>query len=358
LSRSIFVCTTIRHFFLSILFSNKTSSKDKKLILLAIDHQSVDASLLKNCHVLFSNIEFIFLNESDILNSFKKGSLFSRSEFISRNIYMGKKGILFPSSKIIEYFQGRGVNFQKDDEIFIYHDRTFLAKFFLNMENVNLIEDGLVNYYPQKVGHPLKSVVRLLKGLAPFYFFLGEADSISNVYYNDLNLCPDITKHKAKDLSFIYDVDESLIILMRELYCYEPKGYKYIFLTQGLDIAGLCSTGDKHYIYQHIIEALMAKCEVLALKIHPSEACSEYDYLKDMYPSLDIIIDKIPFEFISLFEKECTVLSLSSSSKIIDQGKLIAIENLITSNEVWNKFNVEEILGIAMEKVVNLNGCE
>lgn len=353
MTRSVFVCTTARHFFMSLLFCYYLPKKHKKLIIFAIDHQNFNVKDINIINKL--NIEFLFIEEKAILNRFKSKNWLTQS-FFSRNISINRQGIHLIKNEVKSFFIELGIHLT-DNKIYLFHDRSILAKYFLNFKDVSLIEDGLVNYYSYSIKNPLKMIFRLLHGYNPFVFCLGEYRSIKQIYLNKPENAPIKIRAKACSLSFIYSIDECSLKRLKATFQYELEQSKgdLIFLTQGVDVAGLCTNKEKHWLYKNIIDALLVRYNKISLKLHPSENQEEYNYFENIYyGKINIIKDKIPFELLSLFENNTPVISLSSSSNIIKHGKISSVNNLINDVKIWREFNIGKINRLALEGIENL----
>lgn len=353
---NIFVCQTVKHFYFSIYasfyFSNKKCAKPvNSLILLCIDHQSIDKSFI-NVELLRNlGINVVFLSELLLIDEFSKGSFFRSFKLANRNISINFSGIKFISSFLRDKLRDF-VSF--DDTVYLFHDKTLLSKFFLKLGNVNLIEDGLANYSKAsyRASH-FKKALRFLTGQDPHYYILGESDSIKKIY---LFRKIDVPKEITNKVTFIeqekffncLDVafDNNLFMFNLSLGVNNLGSYDVVLLTQGLDVAGLCSQSDKLKIYYDLIAYLCSKKKHIALKLHPSEKDDSYNELIAIF-NIDVIKDKIPIEALSKSVKG-TVISLRTSA---ENFYGLNVYNLILCQDDWARFNVDEIRHLSMNRL-------
>lgn len=353
---NVFLCTTVKHIFTTLLFVDKYLKHENNIILCAIDHQNISKNLTSSYEKTFPEIKFIFYNEDELINDFRTNNILSFSGFFSRNIKINIKEFKFELS--IDFLKERleRMGVPELNVAYIFHDRTFTSKYFLHSDTseVKMIEDGKVNYYRQPVGNIFKSSIRFLLRLDPKWFFLGESPRISKVFYSNIDESPLSLKEKSSSLEDIYLISESMQSKILSFFNYERFNCDLVFLTQGLDIAGLCSKADKLGIYEEVIGEILENTEVnnLCIKVHPSESVDDYNFLKLKYGS-KIFIEgrKIPFEIYSLLEPNSVAVSLFSSSSYIKFGRLTSVTNLIDDEQKWQKFDVDEIKEISKNKL-------
>ncbi|GDY24142.1 hypothetical protein AHAT_00320 [Agarivorans sp. Toyoura001] len=357
---NVFLCTTVKHVFTALFFADKYLKRESNIILCAIDHQNINNSLMNSYEETFPEIEFIFYNENELINEFRANNALSFSGFLSRNIKINTKELKFELS--VDFLKEKLVRMGVPElnVAYIFHDRTFTSKFFLysDTSEVKMIEDGKVNYYKQPVGNILKSLIRFFLRLDPKWFVLGESPRISKVYYSNIDESPLTLKGKSSSLGDIYSLSKSMQSKMLSFFSYERFNCELVFLTQGLDIAGLCSKADKLNIYDEVVGVILENKEVnsLCIKLHPSESVDDYNFIKLKYGKKVIIEDrKIPFEIYSLLEPKPVAISLFSSSSYIRTGRLTSVINLIEDEKKWRKFDVDEIKKTSISQLKSID---
>lgn len=337
--KKIFICQTVRHLFVTISMVFEFKSQFEVIIFLAKDHQNLDFHNFNLECLRDFNCSLIFIDESEVVGLFKCHNIFNFSSFISNNIYFGRKGFYLAESYLETYFKSI-IDIRDSDEIYIFHDKTFFSKYFINLPNVTLIEDGLANYSKIPISPSiLKRFFRFLSGLSNDFYILGESRKIKEIYLINPCLAPSEVIKKCKPLEpFLSDTSGSktnLISTFFKIRSVETSGI--IFLTQGLDIAGLCDKEAKIKIYSEVFDSLANVFnEKILIKPHPSE--SESDYI-DFYieNKIEILPAKIPFEAIALCLNETTkCFSLYTSAFSLSSVKSITPINLVEIEDIWS----------------------
>jgi hypothetical protein len=357
----IFLCFTVKHLYTSLGFISELEGKVKSVIFLAVDHQDINIDDFDTSELDDLNSKLITLDESTLIERFKQRNLLNFSNFLSKNLYVGFKGGYLVSSfiqnEIVKLIPIDLIN----DEVFLYHDKTFLSKFFINYRNVNLVEDGLANYSEIPVnGGVLKRFIRKVIGLNPKFHILGEGTKVEHVLLTSPERAPSQIRHKCKKLPTLFnEIDKKKKPLFFGFFKLKAiQSTDVTFLTQGLDVAGLCSKEDKHYIYQVILKALVSKYKTnIVIKPHPSETVEEYSNLFDT-EQISFLPAKIPFEaLIHCFSgPKVQCLSLYSSALTSSHSSITPI-NLVLSPDLWSgrsKFKPELIISEALKTLDSL----
>jgi hypothetical protein len=179
------------------------------------------------------------------------------------------------------------------------------------------------------------------------HYVLGESKKISKIFAYHPEKLPDEVKHKALPL---FNITKSLpkdkvsVISRLFKFDYSLEG-KVFFLTQGLDVAGLCSCDEKINLYYNIIKNLveLTKHEVI-IKLHPSENKDDYLIFESDFENLSVFDGKIPVELFGI----CTqtdfghYFSLYTSSNLMSLGATIEVENLVDF-KLWSNFDIAKI---------------
>ncbi|PLW82082.1 hypothetical protein CWI75_09780 [Kineobactrum sediminis] len=247
------------------------------------------------------------------------------------------------------------------EEIYLFHDRTYLSKYFKSFDKVNLIEDGRANYQGRKiVRNYLKRTLRFVLGYSYQYQFLGESSEISSVYLMKPEYAPCCIKGKVKPLTeFVNRLSNDTVRTIISFFRVEAmESNAILVLTQGLDIAGLCSKKDKLNIYYVLVQKLLDYYSPkIVVKIHPSEDIKEYTKLFAGFSRVTIISGHVPFEAISLKidgKHDLKVYSLRTSSFSLGPNSSVNVLNLIDSVDMWTRFSSDEILETAINELVRL----
>jgi hypothetical protein len=346
LLNNIFVCQTLRHIYTVLILLDagviRSDNGSRVTVIFCVDHQGITEQEID--FSLFSDfgIELIIIND-----------------FVSKNISISWSGVSFASSWLYEFFSGFFDMNRELDRVFLFHDRTFIGKCFVKFRNVTLIEDGFANYNKNLYNATfLKKFIRLLTLRDPRYYVLGESKNIKNVILFSTDSAPVEIRKKIsvvnlKDLSS--KVSDTFISRMNALFRFNVLNYfnndSVFFLTQGLDVASLCSIEEKLAIYEPIIE-FISRYKKVILKLHPSESVEQYSALVNKFKNVDIASPKIPFELYSLNlkGKSTKIYSLYTSASI---GSLISIVNLVPTESDWINFNSKSMLNKAMEALRN-----
>lgn len=356
MKNNIFVCFTVRHLFTALSMTIELSG-EKNLILIATDHQQLDTSLFDLKVFDLTSTTFMEINESKLIRKFKRGNIFSCSRFLSNNLYLGSKGF-FRASDFINTEINKELNLDPCSEIFMFHDKTFISKYFLGYENVTLIEDGLANYLKTPVsGSLLKRVVRLVVGLNPNYQVLGETKKVKKILLvNPINAPAEI-KEKCFSFEevFLLPSKEKKRLINTFFNINRIDQAKVIFLTQGLDVAGLCDQETKMKIYNEVLNELVKIYgEGVFVKLHPSETMDEYTPL--LNESINFLPAKVPFEALALqfAESEVTCMSLYTSALTISSGKFVSPINLVLDSSIWSgerRFDKDYVISEAKKNI-------
>ncbi|MFM5035281.1 polysialyltransferase family glycosyltransferase [Aeromonas media] len=348
MKENIYVCTTLRHLLFSLIISKKKSHETNHVIF-CFDHQDVDKNAIDLKNNLDKNTFVYYINERDMIDDFVKGNFFSFSEFISRNVHLGLKGFLFPK----RYIGKKIKNFKMNSSVYLYHNGTFLSKYFRCFNEVFLIEDGLVNYSTIEISNPVKKIIRFLTNRKSKYV-MGEEDYIKKIYLMEPTRSHARVKFKVdhlKDLLGDIDVRETqrLHSIFKSPQIQDGTTF---FLTQALDIAGLCSKKDKIDIYRRILNELKMKInDKIYIKIHPAESIQDYFPLEKEVENMEFIDSKIPFELLHLTCPNAKVYSLYSSG-MSSMNMINGGGNLIVSVDVWRRFECSEIIS---ESIIELH---
>jgi hypothetical protein len=356
----IFLCFTVKHLYTSLGFISELKGKDKSIIFLALDHQDINLDDFDTSKLNGLNSKLIALDERVLMKKFKQGNLLNFSNFLSKNLYIGFNGVHLASSfiqnEIIKLISIDLIN----DEVFLYHDKTFLSKYFINYHNVTLIEDGLANYSEIPLtGGILKRLIRISFRLDPQFQILGEGNKIGCVLLTDPKRAPSQITHKCKQLPLSLENANNKNLLFSFFKLKSVETTDVIFLTQGLDVAGLCNKETKQYIYQEILKALMAKYKThIVVKPHPSETVEEYSNLFDT-DQVSFLPAKVPFEaLIQCFSgPKVQCLSLYSSALTSTHFSISPI-NLVVSPDLWSgrcEFNPELVISEAIKTLNSLS---
>lgn len=346
----IFLCMTLRHLLNSLIISKK--SKRECIIFFCYDHQNI-GTLNINFN-FFSNCKVFYLNESNIIEDFKKNNWLNFSNIISKNYRVNFNG-LFSAASFIEAYLNIYLTNIVINEIYIYHDRTFLSKFFLKKKNINMIEDGLANYYEHPVENIYKKVSRFIQGLKVNKYVMGESKNINKIYLSEPDMANEIIRIKVHDLKKLFiNIDEETKDNLCNMFgINENYNNSIIFLTQGLDVANLCTFDEKMKIYKDIFKCFSLGNKNIYVKPHPSESLDDYRHYFNDCSNIKIINNKTPFEVISLVNENIEVISLFSSSKIFTGNGMNNVFNLIDSQEDWKEFDINNIVCIANKNLTN-----
>ncbi len=321
-------------------------------VIFCIDHQNVDVKTINLKNNLDKNTFVYYVNEREMIDHFVDGNLFSFSTFISRNIHIGLKGFLFP-----KHFIGKEIrkinNFKINSSVYLYHNGTFLSKYFRCFNEVFLIEDGLVNYSIIEVSNPIKKIIRFLTKQKSKYV-MGEEEYINKIYLMEPTRAHPRVRFKVENLKrLLGDIDEIEIQRLYSIFKFPNiRDRAVFFLTQALDIAGLCLKNEKIDIYRRILNELKMKVnDKIYIKIHPAEDMQDYLSLQKEVENIEFIDSKVPFELLHLACPNAQVYSLYSSSmsslNMVKNGG-----NLIVSVDVWRRFECSEIVS---EAIIELN---
>lgn len=361
MSMKIFLCFTVKHLYTSLGFISEWEGKVKSIILLVIDHQNIDLDDFDTSELDNLNSKLLILNESVLIEKFKQGNLLNFSNFLSQNLYLGFKGWYIVSNFIQKEIAKLIPIDLINDEVFLYHDKTFLSKYFINYHNVTLIEDGLANYSEIPVkGGTLKRFIRMVIGLNPQFQILGEGKRIGCILLTSPERAPSQVIHKCKQLSTLFENPNNKYKVLSFSFFKLKKieTTDVIFLTQGLDVAGLCNKETKQYIYQEILKALVAKYKThIVIKPHPSETVEEYSELFDT-DQISFLPAKVPFEaLIQCFSSpKVQCLSLYSSALTSPYFSISPI-NLVVAPDLWSgrcEFKPEFVISEAIKTLNNL----
>lgn len=356
--KNVFVCQTIKHLYVSIYasfyFSRSSGFKFRELnslIFLCIDHQHINEELINVKALSDLGIEVVFISETELIEEFSSGSIFYFSALARQNISVTLLGIKTISKFLEKKFKKLVCN---NDAIYLFHDRTLLSKYFLKLSNVSLIEDGLANY--SKVAYrasALKKIIRFIKGHPSSYYLLGESESIKNIYLFKLAPVPELIRNKVTylDQKIFYSsinvrVPNKLFMFNLPEQLHDIGSYDVVLLTQGLDVAGLCSEQEKLKIYTDLVSYLSERGLRTVLKMHPSERKGVYDELKARF-NIDVIVDKIPIEALAQSVKGNVISLRTSAESFID----LNVFNLISSESDWKCFNPDNIRCLAFNNL-------
>ncbi len=354
----VFLCQTVKHLYTSIYLSyalNKGRCEPfcDITIIVCTDHQGLDSSVFDFDAIKSIGFNVILLNESEILAQFISSSLIRFHGLLSKNIIATRKGI-HSASYWLKHEVFSDICLSSD--VYLYHDRTFLSKFFLKYFNVTLVEDGLANYVGNKTyAGCLKKCLRKLNGLEPEIYYLGEHSSVKRIILFGNDPVPQIIKNKVQRLDYI-DVFHNRAIspeVMMKLFNLSQGEVSMleadvVLLTQGLDVARLCTLAEKSHLYGSLSNLILSFGYSLTLKLHPSE--SEADYLNKFPNSrVKLFSKKMPIEVLPLLNNSSPLIISLRSSAVI--GSRIKVINLIDDDKVWKHFDVNEILDLAVRKL-------
>lgn len=313
----LYICQTVRHIMVSILHASLEPCENVTIIV-NVEHQNLseESFNLEGIRSFFNSIEFIFINESELLANINNTNLLAYNELLARNIYIGKNGINTISKLLAK-------KLPSSDKLFIFHEEVLLSKIWKVHSNVELFDDGLANYSYRQVKHPLKRMVRMLKLKNPTKYIYGESSKFQsiNLTCGKPEQLPSKIKNKAIIFDYVAQLGKSDLNKALNAFFKMPSIFKVknILLTQNLDGAGVYSKGEKIKIYEHLISKIQRLLpEPLLLKLHPSENKADYRELERKY-SIKIIDASIPFElFSTLINSDCKVVSLYTTAEIVN----------------------------------------
>lgn len=297
----------------------------------------------------------VFLDEAEIKAKFYARSSFSMGEFLDKNISLSLNyGLTSANRFLVKYFcDNFGLN--GTEAYFGFHDKTFFAKFYIKCRDFTLVEDGLVNYTSTKViGGPLKKSLRYCLGYHPNIQIMGEAKCIKNIVLFEKKMVPKSIETKCDRINIQKTLkDQDFVDFCNSVFCFHTSKNAYTtFLTQGVDVAGLCSTEQKLTLYGNLCRFIVNKTgQKLVVKPHPSEEEDVYEKLFDEDANILIADAKVPFEIYALNDAQNSrYLSLQTSGF----GGLIRSDlsslNLIDDVNEWKNFDVSKIEFIAKSK--------
>lgn len=358
--KKVFVCQTIKHIYTSIFASDyftnnlyQISDFDKNVIVICSDHQNLNADTINVEFIRSLGMDVIFLDESELKKRFTHGSIFGNYNFIGNNIKVTVKGFEFVRTwlkkRLSHLFEGV-------DAVYLFHEKTFLSKYFLTLSNVSLLEDGFANYTRNKVRSSLlHKIMRLFLGLNPKYYYLGESKKIKQIYLFNRRDVPEAIRAKVRFISqdefYVfnrYSRTDILNCFVRTRSDYQMEDYDFILLTQGLNIAKLSTKEEKTELYFSLIQIIVNSGFKLLVKLHPSESLSEYKNIS-FIENVDIIAEKIPVEALAhLVSSKTKVISLRSSAEISD---LLHVINLVSDDKQWSDFDIDLIKIVSQKKL-------
>ena len=350
--KNIFVCTTFRHILTALMMSKGKESYSTLIIF--SDHQNISEDQVDFRKIRGFGYSVYVLNENEMFQDFISRSLSIIPNIIKRNYSINSfiSARKFIKNKLKE----NGIIINNDDDIFIFHDRNFISKYFLSLNNVILVEDGKANYYRHVVNNRLKKVFRVAGRLDPNFYYLGESKRVKKLLlFEEGNLPPHLSQ-KVENLSSYLSYDSELVNRLKDVFFVNIKSNsRVIFFTQGLDVAGLCTKQEKLLIYRTLIEKLIRKFDSIVIKTHPSEEHNEY---ADCFSGVDNIYiskEKFPAELLGfLLDCDTKYISLFTSTRILTSSGNKDVINLINDQKNWIPFKVDNILDKAGNNIEEL----
>lgn len=310
----------------------------KSKIIFCLDHQAVDLFSLNLNYFMEKKVSFKFVREDFIINRLKSESVLDFFPLANDIIFQWWSGLNYVSKLVLKEIDAKA-----NDEFYVYHDKVFLSKS-LSKLNVTLIEDGYANYiYNSVKGGFTRKCLRFFAGYNPKKSIMGEKRYIRSILVTKPENIPIEIRGKCKRLPFNYqDFESEFAEAVKKLFNFEMTNISQdVFLTQGLDVAELCSLSEKMSLYKEVIYKLEAKKGTkLIIKLHPSEDYSAY---KREFPDNTILKGDFPIEVFNFSNsKDINFYSLLTSSRI-QNGNANRIRNLISKPNIWTEFNICKI---------------
>lgn len=175
---------------------------------------------------------------------------------------------------------------------YIYHPGLFTAKpASFSCDHVVMRESGLNNYVAFKVPFA-KALIRALCGRVPFRQVWGEEHWVDVIEVSWPDHLPPAVRSKGRQLTFAQLLDRldprqtaelGQVFVPLPPVIEEKSAHRAVLLTQPLDTVGLCSTQEKHELYQWIVNILEAQGYKIHVKYHlteqpyPLKNCAAFD---------------------------------------------------------------------------------
>lgn len=220
----------------------------------------------------------------------------------------GRLGIFDVVLKLFFNAKFRNVVFKRCDKFYFGHDHLYYS--FLFVKNMNLIEDGLLNYSKSNRFFPVNV---FLKNRIP-----GDNALVKNIYLSGLKSVPSSISNKTI-VNSIYDVWNNLPAQKKQylngFFNLEINRARVdsLILTQPLSEYGILTEVEKIEIYKNIYNKIkMGNKKInIVIKPHPRETT---DY-KSIFPDSNVLLASCPSELLSLnSEKITNVHTLYSTS--------------------------------------------
>lgn len=302
---NIYLCSTVRNLLFAIL--KAVGEPDSEcLILMVVDQQNIDVGNF-DLTVLPDHIKIQFISRKSVrseLDSHVSGKLARVLAALNvKTFYFFRKCIrVYLFDRV---FEGVGVDAGKAEKLFLFNDRSRLARLFrLAFAEYEIIEDGLANYYGNKL-KLFESLWRKLSGHRHKKRFLGDDERCRAVFLLEPERAPEEIKYKVKPIVFIKQ--KNIVDYCYGFFRFQPDvGYDhdegFILATQPISIGNVSESGFDIFIYKKIIDYLEQRGVYVLIKVHPRENPDRY---RAAFPDCQILESKIPLE----------IMILGSSSK-------------------------------------------
>lgn len=303
----LYICHTYYHVLLTIMLSEKKDNVSKEIILSDTipDVEKLAARLVKSGK--FSSVEIIYE-----LKSFKEIGIIKRiANFLFNRI------VFFESESI------RKLNFTKYNNIFVFHDNTFLGmKALRENGNVHLCEDGKRHYpYIKNIVYKRFKFKKIIKDLFVFlnlkYDEHGRSDRVKSYYITNKQNIVNWMEEKQINYINVKDLSDETIEEIKSIFLLsgfdfnENRVQKALILTQPLFQDGFVTSEKEQLdIYQKILNDLKGKYEIF-IKPHPRDN-GKYTIFES---TANIIEKNFPVEVFNYtnitFDIACTIGSSS-----------------------------------------------
>ncbi|WP_054113721.1 hypothetical protein [Marinagarivorans algicola] len=295
------------------------------------------------------------VDEKMLFKNFSRFNLFSLLPYVSSRFRVSFDGLTTYRrflKKHLEPFLFEG------DNVSVFHDQCRFSRAFMRGQ-VELIEDGLVNYVHKPVGSYLKRCFRLLflHSLSSQTYVMGESKSISSILLFSTPLAhPLIHKVTVFDLPKpdAFQAEDRRLLLS----CYEMEGVvrrlssrstqNIVMLTQALDVAGLTNTRLKSEIYEGLFTYLESKGFNVFVKLHPADTCLHYN--ERMRQS---VLPNFPVELLNFTDlSNISMVALCTSASLQLDNSRFSVVNCFDDLTILSRVSTaNEVVALCLEVV-------